>query len=249
MRKTNWDKVAHWYEKKVGSQGSDYHEKVIFPVITKLLNLQKSDKFIDIACGQGALLNHLASAGAEMMGIDASQKLIDFAKKRNPKIKLLCLDATDLSSIESNQFDAATCVLALQNIENFQNAIKEASRVLKKGGRFVLALNHPCFRIPRQSGWGFDEKRKLSFRRIDSYMSEQNIPIQMHPGAKPDVYTWTFHRPISTYINLLGNNNLFVSHFEELLTHRKNQQIKSQKAENRAKQEIPLFLIISTIKQ
>lgn len=249
MRRTNWNKVASWYEKSVGNQGSDYHENIIFPAITQLLNLQKSDKFIDIACGQGALIKHLMPSKAEMAGVDASKKLIEFAGKRNPKVKFFCQDATKLTNIESNSFDAAACVLALQNIENFEGVIKEAARILKKGGKFILVLNHPCFRIPRQSGWGYDEKRKLSFRRIDTYMSEQNIPIQMHPGARPQVYTWTFHRPLSSYINALGKNSLLIEHCEELLTHRKNMPIKSQKAENRAKQEIPLFLIILALKQ
>jgi hypothetical protein len=35
----------------------------------------------------------------------------------------------------------------------------------------VLLLTHPCFRVPRQSGWGWDEQRKLQYRRVDRYLT------------------------------------------------------------------------------
>jgi len=41
----------------------------------------------------------------------------------------------------------------------------------------VIVLNHPCFRIPRQSGWGIDEKNKLQFRKVIKYMSPMEIPL------------------------------------------------------------------------
>ena len=59
-------------------------------------------------------------------------------------------------------------------------------------------MTHPAFRQPRHSGWGFDEGRKLTYRRIDGYLGEMAVPMKSLGGGPP---TRSFHRPISAYIN------------------------------------------------
>ncbi|MDI6731280.1 MAG: class I SAM-dependent methyltransferase [Candidatus Margulisbacteria bacterium] len=247
---TSWNKVAGWYDQLVGEKGSDYHQNVIIPQLIDLIKPQKGEKIIDIGCGQGVFCRRLAEKGIVVTGIDASPRLIDIAKKHsnNQAIKFQVADAADLKNISNAAFDAAISILALQNMEPLEKVIAEIARVVKPGGRFFLVLNHPCFRIPRQSGWGFDEKRKLQYRRIDSYLSEQKIPIKMHPGAKPDVYTWSFHRPLSAYFKVLTDNHLVVNQLEEWTSHRTSLPGKSKKAEDRARDEIPLFIAIAAIR-
>jgi hypothetical protein len=138
--------------------------------------------------------------------------------------------------------------MAIQNMDNLEQIFKEAARLLKTNGRMLLILSHPCFRIPRQSGWGFDEKRKLQFRRIDSYLSPQKIPIQMHPGYNPNIITHTFHRPLNIYFSALAVNGFVVSTLEEWASHRQSLPGTRQKAENRARSEIPLFLALVATK-
>jgi hypothetical protein len=103
-------------------------------------------------------------------------------------------------------------------------------------------LNHPCFRIPRQSGWGIDEQRKLQYRRVDSYLTAQKIPIKMHPGANPNMVTWTFHRPLADYFGSLNYYGLAVTGLEEWASHRESKPGSSSRMENRARAEIPMFL-------
>lgn len=250
-RDTSWNEVSKWYDALVGEKGSDYHENVIIPNTLKLLAPSQQEKIIDIACGQGVFTRRLAEKALEVWGIDASEKLIKIAKERSqnkPGQKYMVLNAEKLLGIENNYFDSATSIMAFQNIENADIAIKEASRVLKTGGKFVFVISHPCFRIPRQSGWGFDEKRKLQYRRLDIYLSELKIPIQMHPGYNPGVVTWTFHRPISSYMSYLNSAGFAVSHLEEWVSHRKNNPGKNQKAENKARDEFPLFMAVKAVK-
>ena len=251
---TSWNNVAKWYDRLVGEAGSDYHQNVIFPAALRLLSPKKGEKILDVACGQGAWCRELSNLGCVVTGIDAAQELIALAEKRGPNKsterspRFMTMDASNLSGFADQSFDAVTCILALQNFDPIQPAIKEMARVLRPGGKVFLALNHPCFRIPRQSGWGFDEKRNLSYRRIDSYLSEQKIPIEMHPSQQTKKHTWTFHRPLQTYFQILGTNGLAVSGMEELVSHRQNQPGKNQKAENRSRQEIPLFLALLAVK-
>jgi len=239
---TSWNKVASWYDQLVGEKGSDYHEQVIIPGSLKLLNPQKHEKILDVACGQGVLCRELAKKGSDITGIDASPNLIKIAKQRSSDIKYFTADAKSLKMFEDNSFDKVSCIMAIQNMDPLEPVISEMNRVLKPNGKLLLVTSHPCFRIPRQSGWGFDENRKLQYRRIDSYMSEMKIPIKMHPGANPNLVTWTFHRPLSSYFKALNSKGFAIVNLEEWITHRKNQPGKNQEAENRSRKEIPLFL-------
>lgn len=239
---TSWNKVAGWYDKLVGERGSDYHENVIIPGALKMLAPQKGEKILDVGCGQGVFCRELARAGAEVTGIDSSEKLIKAASSRSGNVKYLVADAADLRIFPNGSFAAVSCIMAIQNMEPLGKIMAEMSRVLKAGGALLLVMNHPCFRIPRQSGWGIDEQRKLQYRRIDSYLTPQKIPIKMHPGAAPTLLTWTFHRPLSEYFKVLNSHGLAVSGLAEWASHRESKPGVSARMENRARAEIPMFL-------
>ncbi|MCX5751861.1 MAG: class I SAM-dependent methyltransferase [Candidatus Saganbacteria bacterium] len=244
-KNTSWDQVATWYDQLVGERGSEYHENVIIPGALRMIDAKKGEKILDLGCGQGIFPRELASKGAEITGIDNSGKLIKAAKERSkkfPNIKYFVGHAAHLDAFSDQSFDAVSCIMAIQNMEPLDRIIKGISRVLKTNGRFLLVTAHPAFRIPRQSGWGFDEKRKLQYRRVDTYMSEMKIPIQMHPGFAPDVITWTIHRPLSSYFKELNANHLAVTQFEEWVSHRESQPGGRSRTENRSRKEFPLFL-------
>jgi ubiquinone/menaquinone biosynthesis C-methylase UbiE len=242
---TSWNKVAKWYDHLVGEAGSDYHQKVIFPSSKGLLNPKAGEKIIDVACGQGVWCRELLTMGCQVTGIDSAKALIEAAKSRSgTKINYLVADATNLRMFPEQTFDAASCVLAIQNMDPLAKVIGEVSRIVKPKGRFLIILNHPSFRIPRQSGWGFDEKRNLTYRRVDTYLSEMKIPINMHPSQAQTHMTWTFHRPLQSYTKALKQAGFVICDIEELVSHRENQPGKNQQAENRARHEIPLFMAI-----
>jgi SAM-dependent methyltransferase len=53
-------------------------------------------------------------------------------------------------------FDAASCVLALMNMDPFEPVLHGAAAMLKPGGLFVAVVLHPAFRSPGQTSWGWD---------------------------------------------------------------------------------------------
>jgi ubiquinone/menaquinone biosynthesis C-methylase UbiE len=246
---TSWDKVAGWYDQHV-TESSDFHKELIIPGTLKLLGPRAGEKILDLGCGQGVFSKILAEKGALVTGVDSSRKLIDIAMKRGDKnIEYIVSDATKLSGINSAIFDSVVSILALSNMDPLADVIKQASRVLKPAGRFLFIINHPCFRIPRQSGWGFDEKRKLQYRRVDRYMTPLKIPIQMHPGAAPGVVTWTFHRPLSEYSRALRDNGFVIDKLEEWVSHRKSGPGKLARSENQSRDEIPMFLALLAVRK
>lgn len=240
---SGWDNVADWYDGWVGKYGSDHHQKLAIPSLLDCLTLDKNTNLLDIGCGSGVLAPYIAETGASYTGIDISPKLISIAKRYHAQHgKLKVADARKLTRyFAENEFDICTFLLSIQDINPLMTTIQQAASVLCEGGTLAILLVHPCFRIPRQSGWGYENNRKLQYRRIDHYLTPLKIPMKQHKRGT----TISFHRPLSAYINTLANCGLVIDKLNEITTY----QSGKNKAENRANEEIPLFMAIRAKKQ
>ena len=137
-------------------------------------------------------------------------------------------------------------------MENVQGVFNECGRVLKENGKLFLVMNHPAFRIPKASGWEWDAKNKIQYRRIDSYLSESREKIDMHPSAgsrkSASDYTLSFHRPLQFYFKALQKAGFSVNRLEEWNSNKKSEPGPRATAENKIRKEIPLFLFLEAIK-
>jgi len=246
---TDWHGVHEWYDRLVGDAGSEYHQHVVIPGAVRLLAPKPGDAMIDVACGQGVLCRALAERGVEVTGIDAAAGLIRAARERGPEsIRYQVGDARELTAFSENHFDAAACVLAIQNINPIQPVCEGVARLLKPFGRFVIVMMHPAFRGPKETSWGWDQAKGSQFRRVDRYLLPRKTPITTHPGSAPDVYTWTFHKPIEAYVKSLRNAGLLIDALEEWPSHKTSEPGPRAAAENAARKEIPMFLALRGVK-
>lgn len=245
---TSWNHVADWYGGYL-SRENTIQKEIVWPGALRLLGVGKDRAFLDIACGEGSFVAMIAKQGGEVVGIDAAPALIERAKSKKIRgATFFVLDAERFGG-RFNNLDGASCILALQNIKDMHAVFQNATRALKKGAPFVIVLNHPAFRIPRQSSWGFEEARKLQYRRIDSYLTENAIPIQMRPGDAPSVKTLSYHRPLQSYVAALASAGFVVDAMEEWTSNKTSDSGPRAKAENHARTEIPLFMAIRARKQ
>ena len=246
---TSWNRVAKWYDRLLEADGT-YQKDLILPNLVRMMGIRKGDAVLDLACGQGFFAREFAARGAEVVAADASHKLIEIARKRPAKgVRFEVARADKLPFIKSASMDKIAVVLAIQNIENVQDVFRECARVLKAGGTMAIVMNHPAFRIPKSSGWGWDDEAKVQYRRIDEYLSELKIAVHMHPGAHPDEITLTFHRPLQFYFKALAKAGFSVTGMEEWNSHKRSEPGPRAKAEDRARKEIPLFLSVIATKQ
>jgi SAM-dependent methyltransferase len=242
----SWDSSEQWYSSCVGEKGHYYHQALVLPNSMRLLG--KISSLLDLGCGQGVLARQLRDDIA-YCGIDFSKALIAQAKKLSPKREFIHADASEPLPIEKKDFDRAAFILSLQNIENGKAAVENAAKHVKKGGKILIVLNHPCFRIPRQSDWGVDERMKLQYRRMNGYMSELKIPIQTNPGkGELSESTFSYHHPLSDYIAWLNSAGCAVTAMEEWCSDKKSEGARA-KMEDRARKEFPLFLAIVAAKE
>lgn len=250
-RSTSWGKVGNWYDQLVGSDGMHYHKNIILPKVVELLDLEnhENSSLLDVGCGQGILSRHIPE-NVTYHGVDISSELIKHSKNHcsNKNHQFSVGDATKSLPVKKKNFTHATIILALQNMEDPAKALQNVGQHLQKSGQLVLVMNHPCFRIPRQTHWGVDEGKKLQYRRLDMYMSDLKIPIHAKPskGKKSEV-TWSFHHPLSSYMQWLRESGFLLSHLEEWCSDKQSTGGKA-KMENKARKEFPLFLCLVATK-
>ena len=99
---------------------------------------------LDIGCGGGLLSEPMCRLGANVVGIDASQKNIDIAKyhakKNKMKINYICASPETLKI--KKKFDVILNMEIVEHVEDINFFIKKSSELLKKNGlMFIATLN------------------------------------------------------------------------------------------------------------
>lgn len=246
-KETSWGKVAGWYKDLLFSDKPTYQRDVILPNLLRLMDIKKEQTVLDLACGPGFFSREFAAKGARVFGADISGELIAMAAENVKGVSFHVASARRLPFLQAGTIDSISLVLAIQNIENINDVFAECRRVLKPGGRLFLVMNHPAFRVPKESSWGWDKDNQ--YRRIDRYLSQFSAKISMHPGEDKGETTISFHRPLQAYFKALAKSGFNVQRLEEWISDRKSDSGPRAAAENKARTEIPLFLCLEAMKE
>lgn len=104
----------------------------------KLLKIHPNSNILDICCGTGDFTGIINKnfPSAKIIGLDFSQKMLQQAKKKYPSQTFIVGDCTNLP-FKDNEFDYITVSFGLRNVENRKQALIEAYRVMKSGGKFL----------------------------------------------------------------------------------------------------------------
>lgn len=253
---TSWGSVASWYDEYLQAENT-YQAKVIAPNLIRVLRLSevKADaSILELGCGQGYFLQHVIQNAPKnsqyrIEGIDVGAELLAIAKKElGDKIVLTRSDASKLTHIKDHSLDVVYSVLALQNMNDLDAVMKEMKRVLTTKGRLVAVLNHPAFRIPKQSDWYYSNDRKAQGRVVYAYMSDKKFAIDMHPGqsaaGEKKEETFSFHHPLQYYSKVFSKHGFCIAKIEEWLSHKESEEGPKKRAEDESRKEIPMFMML-----
>ncbi|HEU5168695.1 MAG TPA: class I SAM-dependent methyltransferase, partial [Chitinophagaceae bacterium] len=121
---------------------SKYFEPFFIPLYKKTieqLQLSEYTSLLDAGCGSGMFPHMAISTGAQVIGIDAAEGLLEIARQRNPKNNFLEEDLETLP-FAPESFDVVTGFNSFQYAGNFTAALAEAKRVLKEKGRLAIGI-------------------------------------------------------------------------------------------------------------
>jgi SAM-dependent methyltransferase len=104
--------------------------------------LSRDSRLLDLACGDGYLLDLLARLGfSNLIGVDLSLEELSRARERlGPCAELSCQDAHALT-LPAGSVEVVVCHMALMLMEPVEPVLAEIARILEPGGRFIAVVN------------------------------------------------------------------------------------------------------------
>jgi SAM-dependent methyltransferase len=165
-----------------------YYER---PATLSLLPDLAGKRVLDAGCGPGVYSARLIEEGAEVVAIDASQKMIDLARQRlGEAVTLRQADlGRPLTFLDNSSFDLVLSPLVLDYIEDWHSTFAEFFRVLRPGGHFVFSVSHPLF----------DE----SYFQTNDYFKTELVGCEWRGFDQVRVYMPSYRRPLGAVFNPL----------------------------------------------
>ncbi len=135
-----YGKWAETYEETV-AEGLDR------PLLERLRTIEWPSirRAADLACGTGRTGAWLRERGVQHVdGVDITPEMLAVAEKRGAHERLLVGDV-QATPLDSSEYDLSTLVLADEHLAELQPVYREASRLLRQGGKFLIVGYHPFF--------------------------------------------------------------------------------------------------------
>ena len=106
--------------------------------VMELLDVPTGAKVIDLGCGNGALTQKLAEKGYEVIGMDASQDMLQIARQKHPALTFIQADAT--KKIPSEPVEGIFSNAVFHWINDQQALFANVAKTLKPGGQLVFEM-------------------------------------------------------------------------------------------------------------
>lgn len=168
-------------------------------------------KVLDVGCGGGYLTNFLAKKGHLVSGVDLSEQSLIIAKKNDTttSVDYHRASAYELPFADAT-FDAVSAMDLLEHVEQPAQVVKEASRVLKKGGLFFFhTFNRNLlsyFMIIKGVEWCFSNTPKnmhvyplfIKPEELKAICENHKLQVDEIKGVRPDFSQGAFWKMVLT---------------------------------------------------
>ncbi len=142
MRSDHYDDFAEAYA--ATNESGLFNAHYARPAIIRLAGDVAGHRVLDGGCGSGPLIEDLRAGGAVVTGFDSSPAMVDLARKRlGDDADLLVADIGQPLPFPDAAFDDVVVSLVLHYLRDWTAPLRELRRVLRPGGRLLLAVNHP----------------------------------------------------------------------------------------------------------
>lgn len=199
------DSAEAWIE--FVDRGDKNRELLLDPVVLELCGDVAGLQVCDIGCGEGRFCRRLTKRGAQVVGLDPIDALIETAHQRGGGHYVKA--AAEQLPFHDGSFDVVISYLALLDIEGYIAAIREMARVLKPGGRAIVA-NQNAFITTNMTGWHKSPTGEKLHFPVDNYLEERGTLAQW-----AGIEIINYHRPLSSYFGAFLSSGFQLKKFLE----------------------------------
>ena len=163
-KESQLDHIKNYRSDGVAKQKGTKYSPDFLRVKFLLDNTQKSAYVLDVGCNGGTVAIPLMAMGCYVKGIDIVPELVEAAKARGVFAEVG--EAENLRRYKATTFDCVICSEVLEHLYDPLSAIKEAKRVLKKGGKYLVTVPHPNSEMCK--GLGDYHHQNFSMETLDT---------------------------------------------------------------------------------
>jgi len=226
----NDEKVLNKYiESRIDTKSP--HNQTIKEKLFDLVGDYSGKTILDLGCGIGVFSKDLSNKAQKVVGIDISEKCIEYAKSKNnsDNIDYFTMDINNLNLIKE-KFDIVFSDMVFNYIEDYDKLLLNIYELLNDNGIVVFSQVHPISTASLgESSW-VNEDGKLKFQ-MDNYSNVSKRYREYFEGNFE-----LYHRRFEDLINIAIKNNFEIVELFEPYT--------SEKEYNR-----PSFLLVKLRKK
>ena len=204
-----WETSADAWIADIGERGDYAREFILDPPMLARARTGRPGHALDVGCGEGRFCRMLASAGHVATGLDPTRRMIEAATDRGGG--RFVQGRAEAMPFADASFDFVVSYLSLVDIEDIDAALDECRRVLRPGGRLLIAnLSGYASALPERS-------------EADGWLRSDNTAPACEAYHRPRAFwiSWrgirvrNWHRPLQTYLQALLGRGFRLTHFEE----------------------------------
>jgi SAM-dependent methyltransferase len=161
-----YDALADEYAEEVPE--SAYNAHLEFPGTTGLVPDIDGERILDAGCGTGIYTEWLLDQGAEVVGVDVSEAMLDHAREAvGDRAEFHRATLGESLHFDDDAFDGVVSALAIDYVEDWERTFAEFARVLTPGGFVVFSVVHPLDTL--------DEAE--NYFEIERYVKEWSVDV------------------------------------------------------------------------
>lgn len=202
------DRSAKNYLAFLNSTDGKIQQEILLKTLRPKITVGQT--ILDAACGNGWLTNALWRDGFNIVGCDASDALLDTARREFSNLEFTHADVTEQLPYSQNSFDVVIVNMSAQDVSDLAAMYKHIRTVLKIDGTLLVTVPNPSFAFPIGAwkrglvGALLGQKPKLKLRPEGFAKADPSKPVA------------NFVRPLSEYLNAAINADLVFTRLEEI---------------------------------
>lgn len=203
-----WNRVAEQYAfpDHAGEPTANPMYTHMQAVFWETLGDLKGRRVLDLDCGDGWLSSLMDKAGAHVIGLDGSARLLELARERYPQLTYVQWDLAQGLPEQLDRFDCIVSTMVLMDIPDLTLLMRDLRSALTEDGRLIFVILHPCFYGYKRH---YDPTTGEWYRKVTNYYDPQTWRVESFGGHNH------YHRNLTYYTELLRTNGFAMTRLFE----------------------------------